>query len=297
MAEVYELLINCASQGDISQLDSVLTNHKDVIDINFQTEGGLNLLMHAVISAGSNVYPKGQHLDVVKVLTRAGISLAVADVTYGRTALHWAVHYDREDILTELLITGKIYCLTASGLYWVWYYIVILDSENVYTIPDFSGLSPFHLAIQGNSIKCLEIFLAYLPPEILEYPDTQGRRPLTLSIIEGNLEAFVLLLNAGVNLKETDISPLQLSSQCGQIEMLELLIKTGQVDIAETNNDGQTVAHISATQSSPEMLQVVARYRVELLQSPDTRGITPLMYACGYGIDTTVKFLIKKKVT
>ena len=167
----------------------------------------------------------------------------------------------------------------------------------MYTIPDFSGLSPFHLAIQGNSIKCLEVFLAYLPPEILEYPDTQGRKPLTLSIIEGNLEAFVLLLNAGVNLKETDISPLQLSSQCGQIEMLELLIKTGQVDIAETNNDGQTVAHISATQSSPDMLQVVARYRVELLQSPDTRGITPLMYACGYGIDTTVKFLIKKKVT
>lgn len=116
MAEVYELLINCASQGDISQLDSVLTNHKDVIDINFQTEGGLNLLMHAVISAGSNVYPKGQHLDVVKILTRAGISLAVADVTYGRTALHWAVHYDREDILTELLLTGKNYCSAASGL-------------------------------------------------------------------------------------------------------------------------------------------------------------------------------------
>ena len=111
MAEIYELLINCASQGDVSQLDSVLTNHRDVIDINFQTEGGLNLLMHVVISAGSNAYPKGRHLDVVKVLTRAGISLSVADISYGRTALHWAVHYDREDILTELLIAGKDFCL------------------------------------------------------------------------------------------------------------------------------------------------------------------------------------------
>lgn len=109
MAEVYELLIHCASQGDISQLDSVLTNHTDALDINFQTEGGLNLLMHAVISAGSNVHPKGRHVDVVKVLIRAGISLAVADTSYGRTALHWAVHYDREDILTELLIAGKVY--------------------------------------------------------------------------------------------------------------------------------------------------------------------------------------------
>lgn len=108
MAEPYELLIHCASQGDISQLDAVLTNHKDALDVNFQTEGGLNLLMHAVISAGSNINPKGRYLDVVKVLVRAGISLAVAETSYGRTALHWTVHYDREDILTELLAAGKV---------------------------------------------------------------------------------------------------------------------------------------------------------------------------------------------
>lgn len=108
MAEAYDLLIHCASQGDISQLDSVLTNYKDALDINFQTEGGLNLLMHAVISAGTNVNPKGRYLDVVKVLLRAGVSLAVADISYGRTALHWTVHYKREDILTELLTVGKL---------------------------------------------------------------------------------------------------------------------------------------------------------------------------------------------
>ena len=108
MADVYELLIHCASQGDVAQLDSVLTKYANDIDINFQTEGGLNLLIHTVISAGSNINPKGRYLDVVKVLVRVGISLAVADVSYGRTALHWAVQYDREDILTEFLIAGKL---------------------------------------------------------------------------------------------------------------------------------------------------------------------------------------------
>ena len=158
-------------------------------------------------------------------------------------------------------------------------------------------MSPFHLAIQSNSIKCLDVFLAHLPADILEYPDTQGRKPLTLSITEGNLEAFMLLLNAGVDLINTDTSPLHLSAQCGQTEMLELLLKSVQVNVGETNDDGQTIAHIAATQSSPEMIQLVARYRPELLQSPDNRGITPLMYACGYGIDTNVKTLIKKKVS
>lgn len=106
----------------------------------------------------------------------------------------------------------------------------------------------------------------------------------------------MLLLNAGVNLIDAHPSPLHLSAQCGQVEMLELLFKSAQVDVGETNNDGQTVAHIAATQSSPEMLQVVAQYKAELLESPDSSGITPFMYACGYGIDTNVKFLIKKKV-
>ena len=108
MGEVYELLINSASQGDEFQLDSLLNFHKNALDINFQTEGGLNLLMHAVISAGSNVNPKGLYLDVVKVLVRAGISLSEVDSNYGRTVLHWAVYYDRDDILTELLIVGKV---------------------------------------------------------------------------------------------------------------------------------------------------------------------------------------------
>lgn len=142
----------------------------------------------------------------------------------------------------------------------------------------------------------MEVFLAHLPEDILDYPDTQGRKPLTITIVEGKLEAFVLLLNAGVDLTNTDTSPLHLAAQCGQTEMLELLLKTGQVDAGEINDDRQTIAHIAAAQPSPEMLQVVARHRAELLQSSDIRGITPLMYACGYGIDTNVKILIKKKV-
>ncbi|XP_065891781.1 inversin-B-like isoform X2 [Dysidea avara] len=276
MADVYELLIHCASQGDVAQLDSVLTKYANDIDINFQTEGGLNLLIHTVISAGSNINPKGRYLDVVKVLVRVGISLAVADVSYGRTALHWAVQYDLDDILTELLIA---------------------DSEDICKIPDFSGMSPFHLAIQVNSIKCLELLLAHLPPDIVEYPDTQGQTPLTLSITTGTLEPFVLLLNAGADVTSSDNPPLLYAAQCGQTEMLELLLRSNNVNVEQCNSEGQTVAHVAASQNSPDMLQAVTRNCAQLLQSSDSRGITPLMYACGYGIDASVKFLIKKKVS
>ena len=174
--------------------------------------------------------------------------------------------------------------------------LLFLDSEELPKILDYSGLSPFHLAILSNTMKCTVAFVAHLPKDILEYPDAQGRKPLTLCILEGNLEAFILLLNAGVSLIDVDVSPLHLSAQYGQTEMLELLLKSIQVNAEETNNDGQTIAHIAATQSSPKMIQIVAHYKPELLQFPDNRGITPLMYACGYGIDTNVKSFIKKKV-
>ena len=174
--------------------------------------------------------------------------------------------------------------------------LLFLDSKELHKILDYFGLSPFHLAILHNSMKCTIAFLAHLPKDILEYADAQGRKPLTLCILEGNLEAFILLLNAGVNLYDADVSPLHLSAQYGQTEMLELLLKSFQVNAKETNNDGQTIAHFAATQSSPKMIRIVARYKPELLQSPDNRGITPLMYACGCGIDTNVKVFIKKKV-
>ena len=170
------------------------------------------------------------------------------------------------------------------------------DSEDISKIPDFSGMSPFHLAIQNNSIRCLELLLAHLPPDIVEYPDTQGQTPLTLSITTGTLEPFVLLLNAGADVTNSDNPALLYAAQCGQIEMLELLLRSNNVNVEQCNSEGQTIAHIAASKDSPDMLQAVARNCAQLLQSSDSRGITPLMYACGYGIDASVKFLIKKKV-
>ena len=40
------------------------------------------------------------------MLVQSGIYLDTADLTYGRTAAHWATYYHREDILTELIIAG-----------------------------------------------------------------------------------------------------------------------------------------------------------------------------------------------
>ena len=57
------------------------------------------------------------------------------------------------------------------------------------TCPDFSGTSPFHLAIQEEALKCLSQCLRFLPKEILEIPDSQFRLPLHHAVQVGSIEA------------------------------------------------------------------------------------------------------------
>ncbi len=41
------------------------------------------------------------------------------------------------------------------------------------TTPDFSGMSPFHLAIEEGASNCLAEALRFMPKEIHQYPDNQ----------------------------------------------------------------------------------------------------------------------------
>ena len=125
--------------GDVGTLQSLLTQHPE-LDINLTTEGGVTLLMHTIIGAGEWTYtysytctpipdipvaivchllpvagtganPVGLHMEVCQMLVQSGVYLDTADLTYGRTAAHWATYYHREDILTELIIAGVCVCV------------------------------------------------------------------------------------------------------------------------------------------------------------------------------------------
>ena len=52
--------------------------------------------------------PQGRYADCCVLLLQGGAEVETADTTYGRTAAHWAVYYQREDILTVLLEAGKV---------------------------------------------------------------------------------------------------------------------------------------------------------------------------------------------
>ena len=130
-----EGVVEACHSGNVGTLQALLTQYPE-LDINLTTEGGVTLLMHTIIGAGEWFYthvpshmapspsvpvamvcyflpvagtganPDGLHLEVCQMLVQSGVYMDTADLTYGRTAAHWATYYHREDILTELIIAG-----------------------------------------------------------------------------------------------------------------------------------------------------------------------------------------------
>ena len=171
------------------------------------------------------------------------------------------------------------------------------------TCPDFSGTSPFHLAIQESATQCLYEALRFLPKQILESPDSQSRLPLTLAVQLGNTDAIQLLINAGVNVNSVDEvtgrTALHFAVELGEMgaDVVELLIKNGSLlDVLDGN--GLTPIHLASTVENKEPLAAITKFvgGGEVLDLPDSQGLTPLTYACIYGNEENVKFLVKKKV-
>lgn len=101
--DVQHGLFLAARSGNLQSLDSILGSYPG-LDVNFVDEGGLSPLMHCVVGSAEAT---GQHSECCQVLLDIGASPAFADVTEGRTALHWAAAVEREDIVSLLLAAGK----------------------------------------------------------------------------------------------------------------------------------------------------------------------------------------------
>ena len=172
------------------------------------------------------------------------------------------------------------------------------------TCLDFHGSTPFHLAIQESATECLYQALHYLPKQIFEIPDSQSRLPLTLAVQLGNADAIQLLIQGGADVNVVDEvtgrTPLHLAVELGDLgaEIVEFLIRSGGLlDVLDGN--GLTPIHLASIVESKEPLVAITKVvgGGEVLDLPDGQGLTPLMYACSYGNEENVKYLIKKKVT
>ena len=126
------------------------------------------------------------------------------------------------------------------------------------------------------------------------------RVPLILAVQLSNVEAIQLLIQAEADVNVVDEvtgkTPLHFAVELGELGagIVEFLIRSG----GQLDGSGLTPIHLASIVESKEPLVAITKVvgGGEVLDLPDGQGLTPLMYACSYGNEENVKFLIKKKV-
>ena len=79
------------------------------------------------IHVGTGANPEGFYPETCQLLLQTpGLRLDTADLTYGRTAAHWAVAYQRHDLLEQLITAGTYIIIVILEAVILLIYITIL---------------------------------------------------------------------------------------------------------------------------------------------------------------------------
>ena len=138
------------------------------------------------------------------------------------------------------------------------------------------GAQPIHLAAKRGQPELLQLLLQHSDIEALDY---FKRSPLFWAVDAGQLEAVMLLLEAGANPNAQDrIGKTVLMSAVNQRQpqLLEMLLAVG-ANPEYTNFKGQTLMHLAAA-SNPTNLQWLLDQGLSA-DPLNGDGQTPLMYA------------------
>ena len=58
------------------------------------------------VCIGTDPHPYGQYADTCMMLIQAGVPLDAVDGAYGRSAAHWAAHYNQYELLDIIMLAG-----------------------------------------------------------------------------------------------------------------------------------------------------------------------------------------------
>ena len=180
---------------------------------------------------------------IIKFIESDRFEVDIAETSMGCTPLHYAAYYGHQDIVEYLVEAGApLDCKNEAGktpIAWAVeaknYDIVgyLLEVEADPSIPDNNGISPLHRAVKINDLKMVETLLS-INTETEEWTkvnarNNEGLTPLAISAQQGNMEILKLLIEYGANINlpsfENKLTPLHRAVSKGNIEVIQVLIE------------------------------------------------------------------------
>ncbi|UCE25404.1 MAG: ankyrin repeat domain-containing protein [Candidatus Zixiibacteriota bacterium] len=292
-------LHDAVNDGALGEVEKVLRSNPSLV--NIVNEGGETPLQLAC--------RKGS-IDIAGLLIDAGADLDAAN-NRGMTPLRWAIQSHQVEIVRLLLergaATGDIHpmfgslidqafstaCQRKAGPEIVGILIATgleFDAARV----DAMGMSRLDWAAHFSNISMTQFAIKH-GADVNLVSQRLGRAPLIAAVKNGNAELVDILLNSGADVSLADREgnpPIRYAVERGRTAILEKLLDRGApVDCIDTA-DGWTLMHLAAIKGYSDIAAILASHGCAI-DTPDSSGRTPLLYAAEYGNSDAAELLIE----
>ena len=285
-------LTTAASLGHTETMRTLLCMPE--VDVNRSNISGDTALHHAVL-------PK--HSAVSKLLIDAGADID-AKAGKGRTPLHWACEVGELDIVEMLVEAGADVCVVDDDGYTCLIvaasfghaetvrYLVGLREVDV-NHSNTEGFTPLHLAV-SQKYSAVSKLLIDAGADI-EAQTSRRSTPLHWACEGGELDIVEMLVEAGADVSVVDddgYTCLILAVDVGHTETVRTLLCMTEVDVNQSNAEGNTPLHFAVSQKDFAVSKVLIDAGADV-EAKDSEGSTPLHCACEVGELEIVKMLVK----
>ncbi|XP_071086410.1 putative ankyrin repeat protein RF_0381 [Haliotis cracherodii] len=256
------LLHMACEGGNVELVKYVLALNS--VDINSRTEDGRTPAMVAA--------SKG-HKDMLKLLVNEGADLSL-------------VNNDGEDALHISLLCENMEMVK---------YILTQDVVNI-NGAEKNGMTPVLLAAEHGCIDLFDLVVSKGADLSSRY--VAGKSILQSACLGGNVDIVEYVLAQDNVLQDINRigwngwTPVMFAAFQGNKEVFDLLVKKG-ADLAQINNDGNTILHLACAQNWKIVKFLLSRNIVDI-NSRARNGRTPLMMTALSGSKTGFELLTRK---
>ena len=260
--------------------------------------GGNLTSLKALLNARVNVDTRGKafmtplmlaaingHTECMAILRQHGADEFAVDAK-GRSVLHLAVASSRAPVVQWLLSAyeyppprRQALKHRPSILSRATESLITRFPKDLRETSDSEGSKPIHVSVEADRGDSLEILLA--AGVDIESKNNWGRTPLHQAIISGRRDSFNVLLRNGANINTVDarsMSPLHWAAKTGHADMLKSLLAKG-ADRHDFDKEGNQPIHEAAWAGKVSCIEAVITERKDL-EVPTKAGESLLHIAC-----------------
>ena len=254
-----KVLFDCCTRGDIGWARRLLKY--GTVDINMGSKDGTLLCIAACMG----------HANIVReLLSMRGIDVNLA-LQSGAPPLYFAAQQGHVEVMRQLLAVQDI---------------------NV-NLADARGITPLCIAAQSGREEAVRLLLAVPQIKIDAYKNDRAT-PLFCAA-QDNFPAIVeLLIKRGANINlamDAGTPPLSVAADCGNIEVVRLLLQESEIQINQTTKNGVTALSVASQEGHKEIVKMLLRKGADP-NIASKGGIAALQAGCVHGHTAIVEMLL-----